>query len=193
MKIKNFIVQSMGTKGGYYTPPLIDTFEDGDYTSNPTWSTTGTVSVDGTAAKNGSYGMHIVNGSASVNIDFSNGTPDKFSLWILATNAYEIDFYGNNGSEILIVRITRPVDNNTLTVGKRDSYEGSYTNNNIIGMTPQNAWFRLEFDGSKINVYNSSDVLTNNTFTQTFIPFTRILMKTTNIVYMDDVYYGKVD
>lgn len=74
-----------------YSEEVVDTFEDGDYTTSPEWVVnSGSWSVTSSHAKNGTYGLKA---AASGSIGHTHSTPQtlevgEFSTWIKITSAF---------------------------------------------------------------------------------------------------------
>lgn len=143
-------------------PVFQDTFEDGDYTANPTWEIAGNVTVDVGAKKNGSYGLQCVSavgtaGEARTKVLYENMGHD-YNAWVYASDATRTSPYIiRSGGGTIIAALSISADKFKYWTNS------AYAN---FTATPTDAtWYLLQIDHNKNSgtvsyyVYNSSRVL----------------------------------
>lgn len=131
-----------------------DGFEDGDFTSDPTWqefSNGGSAQVQGTTVKNGDFAVEIVDEST---LAYERSTPslsdgETYSTWINTDDLFSTSLYGlSEGTDPESSRgLVMRVNNEKVRFVSFDS-SGFIDFKDAVssGTITRNTWFRLEIE-----------------------------------------------
>ena len=171
------------------TDILVDGFENGNYT-NPEWTITGTTTVDTTSKLFGDYGLHLNNSTATKVLELNDGYISAVSLYFkyLNDNGCNMYFYGTyEESDLLIFSVEHRPERSIFI--SRSSYEGGLFGKQANYLSTTGEWGKIVFDGTDFKIFDKDGIETYSTL-KSFIPFTKIVITTSDEVYIDNVTYG---
>ncbi|HLD58719.1 MAG TPA: hypothetical protein VI977_03715 [archaeon] len=183
--------------------PLIDTFEDGDYSNNPTWTILGNVSMQSDTVKNGSYAIMTSAGPPAImqtNI-VGEAYGDTYQTWVRTTNQGSTNnmFYSAMDAVNNYIWSMKIVSSRFYASGNGGPYGVLFTT-----IPLPNTWYKYKivhaknsptvdyylYDASENLLEEKTGVLTGNVNPGSLVYLGAPFNDSSAITYFDDVTYG---